>query len=134
MGNLKLTGYISKKNILNISFFLVLLGSAWVFDRYHTPEFGFEVEEEQTEQADHAVLYFCNPTGNLSLKAPIQKILIKKSLYSDVDRLLRLHHSSRAFHILKAEKPDIPEKISFRNLLAFRNYHYTTPDDQPPSL
>lgn len=110
------------------------MGGAWVFDIYHTEDVQFSVENHQDSQTDQAKLYFCTPMASLTLKAPVQKLLLKKSIQFNVAHHLMLHHNSRAFHILKAETPELPDKILDRNLLAFRNYHFCNPDDLPPRL
>ncbi len=130
---MKLQNYIKKKTILNLAFFLFLLGSAWLFDQYHADDIDFDVETEQTDQSEHAVLYFCNPGATLTLKAPVEKGFEKKLIQSEVARHLMFHHSARAFHLLKAEISDLHDKILARNLLAFRNHHFTNADDLPPS-
>lgn len=129
---MKLRGYITKRSLVNLALFILLMGCAWVFDMYHVEDELFLVETHQDSQADQAKLYFCTPMASLTLKAPIQKILLKKSIQFNVARHLMLHHSSRAFHILKAEIPEFPDNILDRNLLAFRNYHFSNPDDLPP--
>lgn len=117
---------------MNFALFILLIGGAWIFDMYHIEDTQFSVETNQDSQTDQARLYFYTPMASLTLKAPVQKILLKKSIQFNVAQHLMLHHSSRAFHILKAEIPEFPDKILDRNLMAFRNYHFTNPDELPP--
>jgi len=113
--------------------FLLLMGTALLFDLCHSGDVQNVIETEQENQADQSVIYFCSPIANISLKAPTPKVLLKKSVQLTINRHLMFHHSVRAFHILKAEIPELPENIQERNLIAFRNYHYCSPDDQSPS-
>jgi hypothetical protein len=129
---LKLKRFISKKNILNVVLFLFLLGTAWLFDLYHSDDIQHIVETEQESQTDQSVTYICSPIASISLKAPTPRVLLKKSVQLNINRHLMFHHSVRAFHVLKAEIPELPENILERNLIAFRNCHYCSPDDQPP--
>lgn len=129
---MKLKGYITKNSLVNLALFILLMGGAFVFDMYHIEDEKFSVENHQNSQADQTKLYFCTPMASLTLKAPMQKLLLKKSIQFNVARHLMLHHSSRAFHILKAEIPEFPDNILDRNLLAFRKYHFINPDELPP--
>jgi hypothetical protein len=117
---------------LNVVLFLLLLGTAWLFDLYHSDDIQHIVETEQESQTDQSVTYICSPIASISLKAPTPRVLLKKSVQLNINRHLMFHHSVRAFHVLKAEIPELPENILERNLIAFRNCHYCSPDDQPP--
>lgn len=117
---------------MNFVLFVLIMGGAWIFDIYHIESTQFSVETNQDSQADQARLYYCTPMASLNLKAPLQKVLLKKSIQFNVAQHLMLHHSSRAFHILKAEIPEFPDKIFDRKLMAFRTYHFSNPDDLPP--
>jgi hypothetical protein len=119
---------------VNLALFVLLMGGAYIFDMYHIEDERFSIEANNHSLADQAKLYFCTPMASLTLKAPVEKILLKKSMQFNVARHLLLHHSSRAFHILKAEIPEFPDNILDRNLLAFRNYHFSNPDDLPPHV
>ena len=119
---------------MNLALFILLMGGAMVFDMYHIEDEQFYVENQQDSQADQAKLYFCTPMASLTLKAPVQKILLKKSIQFNVAQHLMLHHSSRTFHILKAEIPEFTDNTLDRNLIAFRNYHFRNPDDLPPLI
>lgn len=119
--------------MVKISLFLFILGIAYVFDLYKNDNQVFKVvsnADGQTRQ--QAATYFCNPVAVFSLKAPAQKVLQNKFLQFSMVKCLMNLHSIRAFHLLKAELPDFPELNLLQNLLAFRNYHFSDPGDQPP--
>jgi hypothetical protein len=130
--SLKLKRYISKRTIVKFSLFLIVLGIAYLFDLYHKDNHVFTVVSESGEQARQTVTYFCNPVAVFSLKAPAQKVLQNKFVQFRMVKQLMILHSNRAFHLLKAEIPDLPELNLLQNLLAFRNYHYSSPGEQPP--
>lgn len=131
---MKIRRYISKESLVKLALFLFMMGAASLFDVYHDDKSEFIVETESQNQSDQVVLYICNPSANLTLKAPGQRILLKNLPQAENARYIRQHHSLRTFHILKAEVFDFQDYPAVRNLIAFRNYHFTAPDDIPPAV
>jgi hypothetical protein len=130
---LRLKQYISGKRALNLALFLFLMGTAYLFDVYHDDRQEFRIETETRNHPEQVMVYFCNPLTNITLKAPGQKVSFRSLLQTDRSRFITLLHSLRAFHLLKAEMPELNDHLLIRNLVALRNYHHSDPDDLPPS-
>lgn len=129
--HLRLKHYISGKGFINLAFFLFLMGTAFLFDLYHEDKTTYTAETAPDSQADQTFIYFCNPTATISLKAPLQKVVIKSLQPFSMARFLTNFHSLKTCFILKTENPDPPISLTARNLTAFRNYHYCQPDEHP---
>lgn len=132
---MKLTKHISKQGWLKLGFFLVLLAAAWVYDSYHlgnTVQMG-QPGNSTEEDASVSGHFFCTLQGPVSLKAPVEKTLLKKSLQEKLSRFLMVQLKARMTFLLKAEVKEQPHSfLSFRNLNPLRYYHSGSPDDQPP--
>lgn len=115
--------------------FLVIMAFASLYDYHHEVKgtLPVPVESGPDQQADQSMLYFCNPVASISLKAPVQKVQLKRLEQNNTENLMFLH-SARIFHLLKAEIPQLPENTLNRHFTAFRQYHFSDPDDLPDWL
>lgn len=115
--------------------FLGIMAVASLYDYHHEARLiiPVPVESGEDQQADQSLLYFCNTVAPVILKAPVQKIQLKKLEQNSTEKLMFLH-SARIFHMLKAEIPHLPDNILNRNFTVFRHYHFSDPDDLPGRL
>jgi len=132
---LKLTKYISKESWLKLGLFLVLLVAAGIYDNYHhgNPA-GVEQTKNATEKgASLSGHFFCTLQGPVSMKAPIQKIVLKRSLQEKLSRFLVVQLKARMAFLLKAEVREQPQALLLIRILSSTRYsHQGSPDDQPP--
>lgn len=115
--------------------FLGIMAVASLYDYHQEAKviIPIPVESGQDQQADQSLLYFCNPVASVSLKAPVQKVQLKRLEQNNTENLMFLH-SARIFHLLKAEIPHLPENTLNRHFTAFRLYHFSDPEDLPGRL
>lgn len=121
--------------MLRWAIFLGIMAVACLYDYHHEAKviIPVPVESGQDQKAEQTLLYVCNPVASVSLKAPVQKGQLKRLEQNITERLMLLH-SARVFHMLKAEIPQLPDNILTRYFAAFRQYHYSDPDDLPVSM
>lgn len=113
---------------------LAIAGGAWLFDYYHQGNARIldEIERSKSEKPSETILFYYNPAVQLSLKLPVARPLLKKIFYATDDKLVLMHHSSRAYHLLKAEP-----LFKYRPLwlvqhtFIFRHHYSHDYDDQP---
>ncbi len=134
---MKLSKYISKEGLVRLGLFLVLLAGAWIFDTFHQanpPQQENHADAGQDKEATASVHFFCTFQGSMSLKAPVQKIVLKNSFQEKLNQQVLAQLKARIAFLLKAEVQEQPHAFfSYRNLLYLRYSHSGTPDDFPLS-
>lgn len=126
---------ISKKVLLRLAFFLAVIGVASMFDVYfeNNPD---KLEEMQSESADNTgeqgKMYFVSQTNTISAKTSTQKDAGRKLLIKSHDKFIQKYHQQRNYQVLKAEvqTQSTPLILSY-HYLVFKNYFFTSPDDEP---
>lgn len=126
---------ISKNLLLRLAFFLAVIGVASLFDVYfeNNPE---KLQEMQTESANNSgeqsKMYFVNQTNTINAKTSTQKDLGRKLQVKSHDKFIQKYHQQRNYQVLKAEvqKQTTPLILSY-HYLVFKNYFFTSPDDEP---
>lgn len=123
---------ISKKLIVRLAFFVAIIGVATLFDVYfeNDNEKLKVIQAESTDNtAEQSIMYFVNQTNTLDVKTSSQsrKILVKSH-----DKFIQKYHQLRNFQILKAEvKTQTSPLILSYHYLVFKNYFFSSPDDEP---
>ena len=126
--------YISKHFILRLCLLVALLGSAAVFDMYHSANHKLaSAKLPVQEDADGLKMYFCNQVNSYNLKTPAGEFSIRFKLAYTQDKFLLRHYNLRTFQIMKAESENsfFPVRFSFDSL-PFNRVIYFSPDDIPP--
>jgi len=128
--------YISKHFILRLCLLLALLGSAAVFDMYHSIDHkltGSNTKLPYHEDADVLKIYFCTQVNSYNLKTPASEFSIRFKLAYTQDKFLLRHYNLRTFQMMKAESENsfFPVRFSFDSL-PFNRVIYFSPDDIPP--
>ena len=127
---------ISKKIWMRLAIFVAVIGVATLFDVYfeNNSETLKEIEAESTNNTNsQSKIYFVSQTNSFDLKASAEKDAGRKTPFKSHDKFIRKYHQLRNFQVLKAEvKTQTTPLILAYHYLAFRNYFFTHPDDEPP--
>ena len=126
---------ISKKLLLRLAFFVAIIGVATLFDVYfeNNPE---KLKVMQTETSDNkgeqSIMYFVNQTNTFDVKTSSQKNTGRKTLVKSHDKFIQKYHQLRNFQVLKAEvQTQTSPLILSYHYLVFKNYFFSSPDDEP---
>ena len=77
-------------------------------------------------------VYLINQTTTFAVKSTIQFASDKKLQIRSQDKLIQKFHQLRNYQVLKAEvQAQTTPLISTYHYLAFKNYHFSDPDDDP---
>ena len=127
--------YISKKLLLRLAFFVAIIGVATLFDLYfeNNPE---KLKVIQTESADNtdvqSIAYFITQTNTFDVKTSSQKNTGRKLQVQSHIKFVQKYYQLRNFQVLKAEvQTQTSPLILSYHYLVFKNYFFTTPDDDP---
>jgi hypothetical protein len=128
--------YISKHFILRLCLLISLIGSAAVFDMYHTTS--QKLADSLTKvpfrkDMDGCKMFFCNQVNTYNLKTPAGEFSVRFRLAYTQDKFLLKHYNLRTFQLMKAESLHsfFPVVCSFHSL-PFNRELYSSPDDIPP--
>lgn len=128
---------LTKKQILKLSLFVAVIGAAFLFDSYldKNPVHLDKIVTGSTKQHNKST----NKVNLISqLNIPGVKVELQKPAFRNLqpklhDRLIQKYHLTRNYQVLKAEtEPKTSPIISAYHYLAFKNYFFTNPDDDPP--
>ena len=126
---------ISKKLLLRLAFFVAIISVATLFDVYfeNNPD---KLKVMQTETSDNtgkqSVMYFVNQTNTFDVKTSSQKNTGRKMLVKSHDKFIQKYHQLRNFQVLKAEvQTQTSPLILSYHYLVFKNYFFSSPDDEP---
>ena len=128
--------YCSKHFILRLLMLLALIGSAAVFDMYHSVNQKIAGSSTPTPASDDTAgskIFFCNQVNTYNLKTPASEFSVRFRLACTQDKFLIKHYNLRTFQLMKAESlhSSIPLFNSVHSL-PFNRVIYFSPDDIPP--
>ena len=91
-----------------------------------------EIEHSESAKSAESILFYFNPVIQVSLKIPVGRPSLKKVFYETDNKLILLHHSSRAYHLLKAE-PIVNQRPIWltQHTIIFRHHYSGNHDDWP---
>lgn len=128
--------YCSKHFLLRLLLLIALIGSAAVFDMYHSvnqklTKSASKVPAKQDVQGSK--MFFCNQTNTFNLKTPASEFSVRFKLAFTQDKFLVKYYNLRMFQLMKAESvhSSFPVFCSFHSL-PFNRVLYFSPDDIPP--
>jgi hypothetical protein len=132
---LKIKRNISKILLVRLALFVAVIGVATLFDIFFESNSG-RLEEMQTESTgnsgEQGKMYFVTQTNSIGAKTSAQKNAARKLQVKSHDKLIQKYHQLRNFQVLKAEvQSQTTLLISSYHYLAFKNYFFTNPDDEP---
>jgi len=126
---------ITKRAILKLAIFVAVIGVASLFDFYFDKN-QEELEEIQAQSKKNTneqnSVYLISQTSTIGVKVSIQNTLNKKLLLKSQDKFIQKYHLLRNYQVLKAEvqTQTTPLILSY-HYLAFKNYYFSDPDDDP---
>jgi hypothetical protein len=126
---------ISKKGILKLALFAAVIGIAALFDFYFdnkqvdVNEIAASTPENEKEQGS---ILLISQTINSGAKASASKTVVRKPQLKSHDKYFQMYYQLRNFQVLKAEvQTQTTPLINTYHYLAFKNYFYSIPDDDP---
>jgi hypothetical protein len=126
---------ISKKVILKLAFFTAVIGVAALFDFYfdnsrvNVIEIETSLPEDEKEQGS---ILLINQNVNSGVKASVSKTVVRKPQLKSHDKYVQKYYQLRNYQVLKAEvQTQTTPLIDTYRYLAFKNYYYSIPDDDP---
>jgi len=133
---MKFTKYISKHLIMRLCLLLALVGSAAVFDMYHTSNQTLADSIRKNPNQDESgtnKIFFYNQLPINNLKTSGTDFSIRFRFAYSQDKFLQKHYNLRTFQMMKAETMNsfFPSVCSFHSL-PFNRVLYSSPDDIPP--
>ena len=128
---------ITKKQLLKLALFVVVIGAAALLDSYldkNPVHFKDESNTSNNQHNETNIVYLYSQFNVPGAKVEIQKPTFKKIQPKLHDRLIQKYHQVRNHQVLKAEvETKTSPMISVYHYLAFKNYYFTNPDnDHPP--
>ncbi len=126
---------ISKKIMLKLALFAVVIGIATLFDIYFDDKHVEieEIEANSTEdEKEQDTILLISQSSNLGAKTSVSKTVVRKLQLKSQDKFIQKYYQLRNFQVLKAEvQTQTTPLISSYHFLAFKNYFYSIPDDVP---
>ncbi len=126
---------ISKKLLVRMAFFIVIIGVATIFDIYfeNNPDKLKVIQTESTDNTnEQGVVYFVAQINTFDVKTSNQKNPIRKLQVQSHDKFIQKYHQLRNFQVLKAEvQTQTSPLILSYHYLVFKNYFFSSPDDEP---
>ena len=132
---MKLKRYISKYFIMRLCLLLALVGSAAVFDMYHTSNQKIADCVRNIPSPDVPgtnKIFFYNQTSGTSLKTSGTDFSIRFRFAYSQDKFLQKYYNLRTFQLMKAETllSFFPSVCSSHSL-PYNRVLYSSPDDTP---
>lgn len=132
---MNLNKYISKLFILRFCLILALIGSAALFDVYHSSGLKQAANQKTPVQndSDSSKVFFCNQMPSYNLRTLGTDFVVRFRFDVSQDKFLLKYYNLRTFQIMKAEISSVsfPMECSFHSL-PFNRVFYSSPDDTPP--
>ena len=126
---------ISKKIILKLALFAAVIGIAALFDIYfdNNRVIAEEIETSSPEdEKEQDSILLINQTINSGAKYSASKTVVRKPQLKSHDRFVQKYYQIRNYQVLKAEvQTQTTPLINIYHYLAFKNYFYSIPDDDP---
>jgi hypothetical protein len=126
---------ISKKIMLKLALFAAVIGIAALFDIYFdnnrvvVEEIEASSPEDEKEQGS---ILLINQTFNSGAKVSAGKTIVRKPQLKSHDKFVQRYYQLRNYQVLKAEvQTQTTPLINTYHYLAFKNYFYSIPDDDP---
>ena len=129
--------YISNLFILRLCMLIMLIGSAAVFDMYHTSNYKSADPIAKTpsqKDVNGWEMYFCNPVNTFNFKTPVStEFSVRFRFAVSQDKFLLRNYNLRTLQLMKAESLHSfsPAVYSFHSL-PYNRVLYSSPDDIPP--
>jgi hypothetical protein len=118
-----------------MALFIAVIGVATLFDVFFesNPDRLEEMQTASTENwGEQGKMYFVSQTNSIGAKTSTQKNAARKFQVNSHDKLIQKYHHLRNYQVLKAEvQSQTTPLISSYHYLAFKNYFFTNPDDEP---
>jgi len=132
---LKFKRNISKKLLVRLALFIAVIGVATLFDVFFESNLE-RLEEMQTESTgnsrEQGKMFFVTQTNSIGAKTYAQKHTGRKLQVKSHDKLIQKYHQLRNYQVLKTEvQTQTTPLINSYQYLAFKNYFFTNPDDEP---
>jgi len=130
---LKLKIDISKKLLLRLALFVVVVAAALVVDAYFgkNPDELEKIQaESQKQTSEPGRVYLLAQNASLTLKVSVQKSPTRNLKVQLHDKFLRKYHQLRNYQVFNAEvKAHAAPLIQSYHYLVFQNYFFTNPDE-----
>ena len=121
--------------ILRLALFLAVIGTASLFDYFFDDDLASldKIEANSNEHTnDQNTIYLINQISTVGVKCSVQIITDKKIQVKSHDKLIQKYHQLRNYQVLKAEvQTQTTPLIDSYHYLAFKNYYFSKPDDDP---
>ena len=130
--------YISKHFIMRLCLLLALVGSAALFDVYHSTNQKLTGSNRKTpvsNEAESNKVFFCSQVPTYNLKTLGTDFSIRFRFTCTQDKFFLKYYNLRTFQLMKAETLQVsfPMVCSFQSL-SFNRVLYASPDDTPPLI
>ncbi len=133
---LRIKGYITKKLLVKLAVFTVLIAAAFALDAYFEKnpadldEIQAGAEQHSHEQGEVYILAQASPS---TVKTSVQKTSTRNQKIETHTKFLRKYHSIRNYQVLKAEViQQTSPLITSYHYLVFQT-HLFSPDEDPLS-
>jgi hypothetical protein len=133
---MNLKKYISKHFLMRFCLLLALVGSAALFDVYHSTNRELPGSNRKTpvsNEAEANKVFFCSQVPSYNLKPLGTDFSVRFHFACTQDKFLLKYYNLRTFQLMKAETLQVlfPMVCSFQSL-SFNRVLYASPDDTPP--
>lgn len=127
---------ISRKFVLRMLLFAVVVAGAFVFDMCHkeAPE---QLVASQHDASKHHVdmsqVFFYTPVSSFKIRTGNDRLFSKILFTIGQDKFLSAFHNQKTYHLLKAES--LKERSPHNLMVHFRKFiicHHFSSDDNPP--
>ena len=133
----KIKKNITKKRLTQLALFVAIIGVAMLFDVYfENNPVNFEniPGEANTTTAESASVCLISQASSIAAKTAEQKAFGRKIQLKSHDKFIQKYHQLRNYQVLKAEvQTQTTPLINSYRYLAFKNYFFSIPDDEPLS-
>lgn len=121
--------------MMRLAVFVAVIGLASLFDVYFDEDYAAlnEIEAEANENSRESnTIYLINQTNTVVLKTSVQFATGKKLQLKSQDKFIQKYYQLRNYQVLKAEvQTQTAPLINTYHYLAFKNYFFSDPDDDP---
>ncbi len=120
---------------MRLAIFVAVIGLATLFDVYFDEDYAAldELEAKANEHSQEPnTIYLINQTNSVVVKTSVQLTAGKKLQLKSQDKFIQKYHQLRNYQVLKAEvQTQTTPLINSYHYLAFKNYFFSDPDDDP---
>ncbi len=120
---------------LKLALFVAVIGTASLVDYFFDDDLA-ALDKIETEEGNQSTgqntVYLINQVNTIAIKSSVQVSGEKKIPVKSHDKLIQKYHQLRNYQVLKAEiQIQTFPLINTYHYLAFKNYYFTDPDDDP---